>query len=45
MYGMGFDGDDDALDVLAAAAGAPAPAAAEAALSKKRVMLARACKN
>ena len=31
MYGMGFDGDDDALDVLAAAAGAPAPAAAEAA--------------
>ena len=31
MYGMGFDGDDDALDVLAAAAGAPAPAAARAA--------------
>ena len=23
MYGMGFDGDDDALEVLAAAAGAP----------------------
>ena len=31
MYGMGFDGADDALDVLAAAAGAPAPAAAGAA--------------
>ena len=30
MYGMGFDGADDALGVLAAAAGAPAPAAAPA---------------
>ena len=31
MYGMGFDGADDALGVLATAAGAPAPAAAPAA--------------
>ena len=28
MYGAGYDGVDDGLDVLAAAAGAPAPAAA-----------------
>ena len=31
MYGTGFDGADDGLDVLAAAADAPAPAAAGAA--------------
>ena len=31
MYGVGFGGADDALDVLADAAGAPAPAAAGAA--------------
>ena len=31
MYGVGFEGADDALNVLADAAGAPAPAAAGAA--------------